>query len=62
MLKFKSLFVCITALLLSSYSAANVVHKERSLYRNLLVEETGDLRCLKSVSYTHLTLPTKRIV
>ena len=47
MLKFKSLFVCITALLLSSYSAANVVHKERSLYRNLLVEETGDLRCLK---------------
>ncbi|MFT4953298.1 MAG: spermidine synthase, partial [Pseudoalteromonas tetraodonis] len=24
-----------------------VVHKERSLYRNLLVEETGDLRCLK---------------
>jgi len=26
---------------------ANVIHKERSLYRNILVEETGDLRCLK---------------
>ncbi|MFY8325155.1 spermidine synthase [Pseudoalteromonas sp. ZZD1] len=26
---------------------ADVIHKERSLYRNILVEETGDLRCLK---------------
>jgi len=26
---------------------ANVIHKERSLYRNILVEETADLRCLK---------------
>ena len=47
MLKLKLLFICIMALLFSAYSMSNVVHKERSLYRNLLVEETGDLRCLK---------------
>ncbi|WP_374991016.1 spermidine synthase [Pseudoalteromonas haloplanktis] len=26
---------------------ADIIHKERSLYRNILVEENGDLRCLK---------------
>ncbi|MGO2010759.1 spermidine synthase [Pseudoalteromonas sp.] len=40
---------CITLLLLLSTSLAHaeVIHKERSLYRNILVEETADLRCLK---------------
>lgn len=28
-------------------SQANVVHQEKSLYRNILVEDNGDLRCLK---------------
>jgi len=27
--------------------AAEVIHQERSLYRNILVEDQGDLRCLK---------------
>jgi len=45
--KLKLLFISIMALLFSAHSMSNVVHKERSLYRNLLVEETGDLRCLK---------------
>ncbi|MGO2127694.1 MAG: spermidine synthase [Pseudoalteromonas prydzensis] len=36
------------ALLLTAFSAyADVIHQERSLYRNILVEENGDLRCLK---------------
>ncbi|MGO2075565.1 MAG: spermidine synthase [Pseudoalteromonas sp.] len=40
---------CITLLLLLSTSLAHaeVIYKERSLYRNILVEETADLRCLK---------------
>ncbi|MBE0455913.1 spermidine synthase [Pseudoalteromonas prydzensis] len=38
----------IAALLLTAFSAyADVIHQERSLYRNILVEESGDLRCLK---------------
>lgn len=45
------MFRCITLLLLLSSSLsiahAKVIHKERSLYRNILVEETADLRCLK---------------
>lgn len=37
-----------TLLLLSSIGAqARVVHQEKSLYRNILVEDTGDLRCLR---------------
>lgn len=36
-----------TLALLSMPVMADVIHKERSLYRNILVEETGDLRCLK---------------
>ncbi len=37
-----------TLLLISSVSAqARVVHQEKSLYRNILVEDTGDLRCLR---------------
>ena len=30
-----------------SIAQAKVIHQERSLYRNILVEDTGDLRCLK---------------
>ncbi|TPH15123.1 spermidine synthase [Litorilituus lipolyticus] len=33
--------------LLSQPVSAKVVHKERSLYRNILIEDKGDLRCLK---------------
>lgn len=35
------------SLLLSINIHAKVIHQERSLYRNILVEEQGDLRCLK---------------
>jgi spermidine synthase len=35
------------SLLSSSWAQAKVIHSERSLYRNILVEETGDVRCLK---------------
>lgn len=31
----------------SSWVCAEVIHQERSLYRNILVEDTDDLRCLK---------------
>jgi len=34
-------------LLVSPFSYAKVIHQERSLYRNILVEDKGDLRCLK---------------
>ena len=33
--------------LVSAPTMADVIHKERSLYRNILVEETSDMRCLK---------------
>lgn len=39
--------VFILSLFASSISFAKVVHQERSLYRNILVEDKGDLRCLK---------------
>ena len=32
---------------LISVAQAQVIHQERSLYRNILVEDKGDLRCLK---------------
>ncbi|MEL0655522.1 fused MFS/spermidine synthase [Pseudoalteromonas issachenkonii] len=31
----------------SGFAFSNVIHEERSLYRNIIVEETRDLRCLK---------------
>jgi spermidine synthase len=40
----------ITAILLTvslQHATAKVVHSERSLYRNIIVEDKGDLRCLK---------------
>jgi len=42
--------IAVLLLLLSlpvSYVQAKVIHNERSLYRNILVEDEGDLRCLK---------------
>ena len=41
------LFFTIIILILPSLSFAKVIHKERSLYRNILVEENNNLRCLK---------------
>ncbi|GEB69342.1 Spermidine synthase [Pseudoalteromonas carrageenovora] len=35
------------AVLFSVAAHSNVVHEERSLYRNIIVDETRDLRCLK---------------
>jgi spermidine synthase len=42
-------FIPLTLLLtlVSSQSFAKVVHKERSMYRNILVEDIENLRCLK---------------
>ena len=41
------LMLCVLPAFLSTTSHAKVVHKEKSLYRNILVEDEGDLRCLK---------------
>ena len=43
---YRVLMVCLLMTLPFS-SLAEVIHKERSLYRNILVEKTGDLLCLK---------------
>lgn len=40
-------FLTFLACLVSVSAIADIIHKERSLYRNILVEETADLRCLK---------------
>ena len=37
----------IAILFFSQSIAAEVIHQERSLYRNILVEDQGDLRCLR---------------
>lgn len=34
-------------LLVASFTQAKVIHQERSLYRNILIEDKGDMRCLK---------------
>lgn len=39
--------MCVLFLLITTPSLAKVIHQERSLYRNILVEDNGDLRCLK---------------
>ncbi|WP_448213657.1 spermidine synthase [Colwellia sp. MEBiC06753] len=46
-LPLSALVFCCFASLLSTSSLARVIHQERSMYRNILVEETGNLRCLK---------------
>ena len=43
---FRVLIGCVI-LILSFGVYSEVIHKERSLYRNILVEESGDLLCLK---------------
>ena len=43
----KQLFFWLTLCSLMSIVQAQVIHQERSLYRNILVEDKGDLRCLK---------------
>mgnify|MGYP005986390391 CR=1 FL=1 len=44
----KCLAVILSLLLLTiSFAQAKVIHQERSLYRNILVEDNDDLRCLK---------------
>ncbi|WP_404851438.1 spermidine synthase [Colwellia sp. RSH04] len=42
-----SLGLLLILMLLPQQASAKVIHKERSLYRNILVEDKGDLRCLK---------------
>jgi len=45
---FKRITMFLSFLLLTiSFVQAKVIHQERSLYRNILVEDNGDLRCLK---------------
>ena len=43
----KQLLFWLSLSTLVSIAQAQVVHQERSLYRNILVEDKGDLRCLK---------------
>ena len=43
----KQLFFWLTLCALINFAQAQVIHQERSLYRNILVEDQGDLRCLK---------------
>ena len=42
----KLIFLCLF-ISFSSVSVAKVIHKERSLYRNIIVEDNYNLRCLK---------------
>ncbi len=42
-----TILLAITFIVGSPLSFAEIVHKERSLYRNIIVEDSGDLRCLK---------------
>ena len=45
---FKRIAMFLSFFLLSiSFAHAKVIHQERSLYRNILVEDNNDLRCLK---------------
>ncbi len=45
---FKRVAVLLSLCLLTfSFAHAEVIHQERSLYRNILVEDSDDLRCLK---------------
>lgn len=41
-----ALLIVLSGLITSSVSA-KVIHSERSLYRNIIVDDSGDLRCLK---------------
>ncbi len=41
------IMICAISVFMSTMGYAQVVHNEKSLYRNILVEDEGDLRCLK---------------
>jgi len=43
----KKLLFGLTFCTLISVAQAQIIHQERSLYRNILIEDNGDLRCLK---------------
>lgn len=43
----KQIFFWLSLCSLFNVSLAQVIHQERSLYRNILVEDNNDLRCLK---------------
>ncbi|QBY04326.1 spermidine synthase [Thalassotalea sp. HSM 43] len=47
LLKTKSLALLVFTFMVISSAQAKVISEERSLYRNILVDEQGDLRCLK---------------
>ncbi|MEJ2913713.1 spermidine synthase [Pseudoalteromonas sp. C12FD-1] len=40
-------YLFLAASVFSGAAFSNVIHEERSLYRNIIVDETRDLRCLK---------------
>ncbi|WP_286264469.1 spermidine synthase [Thalassotalea atypica] len=42
-----TILVVLVILIFTFSAQARVIHSERSLYRNILVEDTADLRCLK---------------
>jgi spermidine synthase len=46
-LSYSILTIFILSCLFVNSTSAEVVHQERSLYRNILVDDQGDLRCLK---------------
>jgi len=46
MYKFIYVFI-LTSILFPHFSSAKTIHHERSLYRNITVDDEGDLRCLK---------------
>lgn len=43
---FKTLFALFASLMASSSSANNIIHTEKSLYRNIIIYEEGDQRCM----------------
>ena len=47
MLKFTTYLLLILMLSLAFDAESKVIHKERSVYRNIFVEDEGDIRCLK---------------
>lgn len=47
MIRLTTILLCLLASVLSSVTKAKIIHSERSLYRNIIVDEHKDLRCLK---------------
>lgn len=52
---FKIYFVLLGFTLIAQGVSAQVIHKERSLYRNILVDEESNIRCLKFDEKSHKT-------